>query len=107
MSGAYVHSTNFPTLTLGQPGAEAREIALNYPDNYRARATLSLPVYTGGRVEGAIEASRRNREAAGSDLEGGIQDLVLEATHRVLAARDRTAERACPRRIGGRPSRRT
>jgi outer membrane protein len=80
VSGAYVHSTNFPTLTLAQPGAEARDIALNYPDNYRARAALSLPVYTGGRVEGGIEAARHNREAAGSDLEGGIQDLVLEAS---------------------------
>ena len=78
--GTYAHSTNFPTLTLAQPGAEARQIALNYPDNYRARAALSLPVYTGGRVEGAIEASRHAREAAGSDLEGGIQDLVLEAS---------------------------
>lgn len=80
VSGAYVHSTNFPTLTLAEPGGEAREISLNYPDNYRARAALSLPVYTGGRVEGGIEAARRNREAAGSDLEGGIQDLALEAS---------------------------
>ncbi|MFI5184647.1 MAG: TolC family protein, partial [Vicinamibacteria bacterium] len=80
VAGVYAHSTNFPTLTLTQPGTETREIALNYPDNYRARATLSLPVYTGGRVEGGIEAARRNREAAGSDLEGGIQDLVLEAS---------------------------
>jgi len=80
VSAAYQHSTNFPTLTLAQPGEAPREVALNYPDNYRGRATLSLPLYTGGRVEGGIEAAQRSREAAGSDLEGGIQDLVLEAT---------------------------
>jgi outer membrane protein len=80
VSATYLHSTNFPTLTLAQPGTGPREIALNYPDNYRARAAFSLPVYTGGRVEGGIEAARHNREAAGSDLQGGVQDLVLEAT---------------------------
>ena len=52
VSATYLHSTNFPTLTLAQPGTGPREIALNYPDNYRARAALSMPIYTGGRVEG-------------------------------------------------------
>jgi outer membrane protein TolC len=88
----YVHSTNFPTLTLAEPGTGPREIALNYPDNYRARATFSLPIYTGGRVEGGIEAARHSREAAGSDLEGGIKDLVLEATTafwQLVTARER------------------
>jgi outer membrane protein len=80
LSASYQHSTNFPTLTLTQPGAPPRDVALNYPDNYRARASLSVPLYTGGRVEGGIEAARRGREAAGSDLEVGAQDLVLEAT---------------------------
>jgi outer membrane protein len=80
VSATYVHSTNFPTLTLEQPGADPRAIALNYPNNYRARASLSLPLYTGGRVEGGIEAARHDRAAAESDLEGGVQDLVLEAT---------------------------
>jgi len=80
LAASYTRNSNVPELTLALPGTEPRTIFPNIPDNYRTRAGLTLPVYTGGRVEGAIRAADHNREAAGRDLEAGVKDLVLEAS---------------------------
>jgi outer membrane protein len=54
------------------------------PSNYRARAELVVPVYTGGRVDSAVAAARadvRAAEADGSVLE---QEVRLEVTRTYL-----------------------
>src|SRR5262249_7871621 len=45
---------------------------------YSTSAALSLPLYTGGRVSGQVEAARQGALATGKDAETGLSDLVLE-----------------------------
>ena len=80
LAASYTRNANVPELTIALPGTEPRTIFPNIPDNYRTRAGLTLPVYTGGRVQGEIRAADHNRDAAGRDLEAGVKDLVLEAS---------------------------
>lgn len=80
LSGSYFRSSNVPELTLTAPGLGLRTIFPNIPNVYRTSASLSLPVYTGGRLESAVEAARQLREAAGKDLEAARRDLNLETT---------------------------
>ena len=55
----------FAPATLGAP-VERIVVFPNIPDNWRPRAGIALPLYTGGRIERAIDAaaaeSRRRRE---------------------------------------------
>jgi len=80
LAASYTRNSNVPELTIALPSTEPRTIFPNIPDNYRTRAGLTLPVYTGGRVQGEIRAADHNRDAAGRDLEAGVKDLVLEAS---------------------------
>jgi outer membrane protein TolC len=78
LSAAYTRNSSVPELTIGVPGGGARTIFPNIPDNYRARAAVSVPLYTGGRLEGALDAARQQRTAAEKELEAGEHDLHLE-----------------------------
>ncbi len=77
---SYTRNSNVPELTIALPGMDPRTIFPNIPDNFRARAGLGVALYTGGRVEGGITAAEHSRAAAARDVEGGVQDLVLEAS---------------------------
>ncbi|HSF41576.1 MAG TPA: TolC family protein, partial [Thermoanaerobaculia bacterium] len=80
LQASYFRNSDVPEFSLALPGAGTRTIFPNIPDNYRLHAGASLPLYTGGRIEGAILAAGREREAAGQDRAGGERDLVLETT---------------------------
>lgn len=80
LQASYFRNSNVPELSLTLPGMGTRTIFPNIPDNYRLHAGASLPLYTGGRIENAILAAGREREAAGQDRVGGERDLVLETT---------------------------
>ncbi len=78
--GSYTRNSDVPELTIIAPGPPPvrQTVFPNIPDNYRARAALTLPLYTGGRVGGGIDAARSQHEAAHQDLAAGTSDLVLE-----------------------------
>ncbi len=77
----YTRYSHVPELSLSLPlPAGSQTIYPDIPDNYAARLGLALPLYTGGRVSGLITAADRERQAAGSDLAAGSQDLVLETS---------------------------
>jgi outer membrane protein TolC len=81
VSAGYTRLSDVPELSLALPGSTTRQTVFpNIPDTYRARAGLTLPLYTGGRVPGRIAAAGHQQEAAGRDLEAGVRDLVLETT---------------------------
>lgn len=80
LSAGYTRNSDVPELKALLPGAGITTIFPNIPDNWRTRAGLGLPLYTGGRVGGAIEAAAQQRAAAGSDISAGDADLVLETT---------------------------
>ena len=80
LSASYNRNSNVPELVLALPGAPPRTIFPNIPDTYRAHGGMSLPLYTGGRVENGISAADQQRLAAGKDVEGGLEDLVVETS---------------------------
>jgi outer membrane protein len=80
VSASYTRQSNVPELVLAIPGLVDRTIFPNIPDNYRTHAGLSLPVYTGSRVESGIAAAAEQRRAAGKDLQAAAGDVVLEAS---------------------------
>jgi outer membrane protein TolC len=86
VTAGYQRRSAVPELTIqaptGDPTNPVQTITVfpNIEDNYRLRAGLALPLYTGGRVSSQIEAAGKGREAAQQDLKAARADLVLEAT---------------------------
>jgi len=80
LSASYTRNSNVPELVLQFPGAPPRTIFPNIPDNWRARAGVGLPLYTGGRVTASVDGASQQVAAAGLDLQAGAADLTLEAT---------------------------
>ena len=66
-----------PTDNPAQP-VERVVVFPNIQDNWRVRAGLALPLYTGGRISSQVSAADQGRLAAGEDLRAGQADLVLE-----------------------------
>lgn len=82
---AYTRNSDVPelvTFVSGAPGIPPRRQAIfpNIPSNYRSRMELTLPLYTGGRVDGQLEAAAGEAAAAVHDTESADADLVLEVT---------------------------
>ena len=63
-----------------QPNGAFRVLFPDIPDNYRVRAEMTMPVYTGGRVPALVEAAAADVRAAAADRRAVEQDLVLEIT---------------------------
>jgi outer membrane protein len=78
LSGGYTRNSNVDEFSLTLPGFGTRTLFPNIPNNYRLHAGASLPLYTGGRIESAITAADRQREAAIQDRSGAVNDLLLE-----------------------------
>jgi outer membrane protein len=78
LSGGYTRNSNVDEFSLTLPGLGTRTLFPNIPNNYRLHAGASLPLYTGGRIESAIAAAGRQREAAVQDRSGALNDLLLE-----------------------------
>jgi outer membrane protein TolC len=80
VEGTYSFNSDVPELAIISPGPPpTRQVVFpNIPSQYRTRAGLALPVYTGGRIAGTVDAARGEREAARQDLATGGADVRLE-----------------------------
>jgi outer membrane protein len=84
IGGGYQRRSNVPELQIAQPSPDPTvpgqlvTIYPNIPDNWRVRAGLAWPIYTGGQTEGRIEAAAQRRAASGHDRDAARDDLVLE-----------------------------
>jgi outer membrane protein TolC len=76
---SYTRNSNVPELTVPVVGQGLQTIFPNIPDNWRTRAQASLPLYTGGRVSGQVDAALSAQEAARQDSAAGRSDLALDA----------------------------
>ena len=79
-SAGYTRDSNVPELAVAFPGTAPRTLFPNIPDNWRARVSISMPLYTGGRLSSLVEAAGRQEQAAKKDLESSDLDLVLETS---------------------------
>lgn len=80
LTAAYARNSNVPELILSFPGQSPRTIFPDIPDTWRTRVGIGLPLYTGGRIAGAVAATQAQQEAARFDARAGEHDLVLETT---------------------------
>ena len=100
-SASYTRNSDVPELVIIAPGPPpARQTVFpNIPDNYRARAGLALPLYTGGRIGGGIDAARAR--ARGRPPGPRRRHLRRRAgdRERLLVAGRRPRERARPARV--------
>jgi outer membrane protein TolC len=78
LQASYGRYSRVPELTLTLPGNPPQTVFPNLQNRYTTFAGLSQPLYTGGRVAGEIEAARQEALAAGTDIDTGLRDLVLE-----------------------------
>lgn len=80
LAAGYARSSDVPEFAVSLPGIGRQVIAPNLPDAWRTRASLSWPIFTGGRVSGLAAAATDEQVAACSDLAGAEVDLRYEAT---------------------------
>jgi outer membrane protein len=84
LGAGYTRRSEVPELAIfaptNNPALPVERIVVfpNIQDNWRLRAGAALPIWTGGRLGGQIEAAEQGRAAAGEDLRAGRADLVLE-----------------------------
>jgi outer membrane protein TolC len=84
LGAGYTRRSEVPELAIFAPTDDPTKpverivVFPNIQDNWRVRAGVAMPLWTGGRIGGQIEAAERGRDAAGADLEAGRADLVLE-----------------------------
>ncbi len=84
LGAAYTRRSEVPELAIftptGDPLRPVDRVVVfpNIQDNWRLRAGVALPLWTGGRVGSQIEAAEGGHVAAGEDVRAGRADLVLE-----------------------------
>lgn len=79
LAAGYTRQSHVPEFSVVLPGTGVLPVFPDIPDNWRARAALGLPLYTGGRLTAAIEAAQRQLDASGKDTQAARADLRLEA----------------------------
>lgn len=91
LQASYTRNSGVPELVVSIPGVFSQTVFPNIPDQFRTRAGVTLPLYTGGRVLGGIQAAEAQIGAADSDLAAAQTDLTLEtrsAYWSLVAARE-------------------
>jgi outer membrane protein TolC len=84
LGAGYTRRSEVPELAIFAPASDPTKpverivVFPNIQDNWRVRAGVAMPLWTGGRIGGQIEAAEQGRSAAFADLEAGRADLVLE-----------------------------
>jgi outer membrane protein TolC len=84
VGGGYTRRSEVPELAIFAPTSDPTKpverivVFPNIQDNWRLRAGVALPIWTGGRLGGQIDAAEQGKAAAGEDLRAGRSDLVLE-----------------------------
>ncbi|MET0556414.1 MAG: TolC family protein [Vicinamibacteria bacterium] len=75
LQAGYARQSDVPEIVVG-----GQTIFPNLPDNYRTRLAATVPLFTGGRLERALDSARLERTASAGDLDAGRRDLVYETT---------------------------
>ena len=78
--GGYTRTNHVDEFGVLLPNNQLRIIYPDVPDNYRARLDVQWPLYTGGRLQAAETAARREHTAVGHELTSASDDLRLDVT---------------------------
>jgi outer membrane protein len=91
-SSAYLRSNHVDEFGIPQANGTTRIIFPDIPNNYQARAEMTVPVYTAGRVSDLVASAEAGRRAAEADRRATSADVTLEtvtAYWTVVTARER------------------
>ncbi len=80
LAAGYTRQSSVPELVTFIPEQGFVAIYPNIEDNWRTRAQVTLPLYTGGRLERLGDAAAREAEASRADRTAAGADVVLETT---------------------------
>jgi outer membrane protein len=77
LSASYTRYSDVPEFTV--PSAPGGTVLFpNIPNSYRARVGARYPLYTGGRVEGLLDAARGDESSAELELETARREVAFE-----------------------------
>jgi outer membrane protein TolC len=79
-SGGYLRTNHVDAFGIPQPDGTTKILFPDIADNYRARAELDVPIYTGGRVDALVASARADEQAATADQRVTDQDIRMETT---------------------------
>ena len=79
-SAGYLRTNHVEAFGVGQPDGQFLILFPDIPDNYRARAEMAIPLYTGGRVSALVEAAEADRRASEAERRTAEADVRLETT---------------------------
>jgi len=101
-SSGYLRTNHVDEFGIPQANGTTRVIFPDIPNNYRTRAEMAMPVFTGGRVDGLVAAAEAGRDAADADTRTAEADVslsVVSAYWNLVFARERIGvlERALER----------
>lgn len=74
----YTRTNHVDEFGLLLPNNEFRLVYPDIPDNYRSRLDVSVPLYTGGRLQAFERAARHELMASDSDIEAMKADVRLD-----------------------------
>lgn len=90
-SSSYVRTNHIEEFGVPQAGGTTRILFPDIPDNYRLRADVIWPLWTGGRVQALVSAAEADMRAASDDAAVVAADVTLEiaqAYWTLVTARD-------------------
>lgn len=79
-SGGYLRTNHVDAFGIRQPDGTTKILFPDIPDNYRARAELDVPIFTGGRVDALVASAKADQQAATADQRVTDEDIRLETT---------------------------
>ncbi len=79
VSSGLLRTNHVEEFGVPQPGGATRIIFPDLPNNFRARAELTVPLYTAGRGGALVRAAEADRRAAAADRRTVEADIGLEA----------------------------
>jgi outer membrane protein TolC len=79
-TGGYLRTNHVDAFGIPQANGTTKILFPDIPDNYRARAELDVPIYTGGRVDALVASATAEEQAAAADRRVTDQDIRLETS---------------------------
>lgn len=80
VTSGYLRTNHVDEFAVPQPGGGTRVIFPDIPDNWRLRADILFPVWTGGRTSALLDAAASEVAAAEADAAVVAADLALDIT---------------------------
>jgi outer membrane protein TolC len=91
---SYQRTNHVEDFGVRQPDGSTLVIFPDVPNNYRVRAQVTVPIYTGGRVDAQVRSAEREELAVTADREAVEDEVTLDLTRAywgLVTSRERVA----------------